>query len=100
MAAEQWARAETGVPYGVKHLVVQEKSREEKTRKWSEQARFSGCENHCTPFEGNRLMVITYGNLISSGSRSGRSEVKGILVWKDQSVCQKNNTIFSEIIGR
>lgn len=33
MAAEQWARAETGVPYGVKHLVVQEKSREEKTRK-------------------------------------------------------------------
>lgn len=63
----------------------------EKQRKWSEQARFSGGESHCNPFEGNWLMVITYGNLIGSGSCSGHSEVKGILVWKDQSIWQKHH---------
>lgn len=32
MAAEQLARVETWVPYGIRHLVVHEESKEEKNR--------------------------------------------------------------------
>lgn len=54
MAAEQSARADTGVPDSVRHSAVHEESREEKTRE-NEASRPDSqvVKNHCIPFEGN-----------------------------------------------